>query len=110
FALIIDERPVEIGVLADGFHFLFAEGLGILLALPRLDLPTALAIVGSDAGHAEHRELLSHHVGALIFVDDHGLKSAASGQFAGPANRLDLLHFFAATNRLNVLRVDLIGG
>jgi hypothetical protein len=57
----VDERTVEVRVLQDFLLFRFAQGLGILLAVPRLDLPAAGSIPGIDAGHPLQRKLLADH-------------------------------------------------
>ena len=55
-----------------------AERLGVFLALPGLDLPAGLAVIGGDAGHALKDELLPHHVRPLVLLDDLRLEAAAA--------------------------------
>ncbi len=111
--LIVDQRAVEVRFLEDVPHLLFAQRLGILLALPRLDLPTARAVVGVDAGHPLQGELLAHSVGPLVLLNDHGFEAAAAGEPAGAAQRLHGLDAGRATDRLDVFgkdRVDSLCG
>ena len=75
--LVVDELAVEDRVLDDALELVFAERFGIFLALPRLDLPARLAVVGGHAGHALEGELLAHEVGALVLLEDLRLEAAA---------------------------------
>src|SRR5262249_14458433 len=100
--LIVAEGAGEIGAVENAVHFLFAERFGIALALPRLDLPAVLAVVRVDPDHALNLEFLAHAVGALVFLHDGRLESAAADVLAGPAQRLNRLHAIHAAGRPDV--------
>src|SRR6266853_3816578 len=111
--LIVDERAVEVGVLEDRVQLFLAHCLGILLALPGLDLPAGPAVVGLDSGHALERELLTHRVGALVLLDDGRLESAATRELPAAAQGGHGRHAGQAARGLQVLgdkTVDGLGG
>src|SRR5437763_873028 len=70
--LVVDEGAVEVGGLEDVFELVLAEGLRVLLAVERIDLPAVLPVVGVDAGHPLEDEFLPHHGGALVLLHDLG--------------------------------------
>ena len=89
---------------------ILAERLGVLLSLPRLDLPAGLSVVGVDAGHPAEGELLPDHVGTLALVEHLGFEAAAAVEFSRAANGLDGRETIAATDPLGVLADDLVHG
>src|SRR6185503_10675414 len=94
----------------DRLELLFAERLGVLLAAPGLGLPARRAVVGGGAGHAAEGELLAHHAGALVLLDELGLEAAAAVEGAGAAQGLHGLDALHAADRLDVAGDDLVGG
>ena len=107
---VIDECFVEVGVLHDLFHLLFAQRLGVFLPLPRLDLPSRLAIVGVDAGHALEYELLPKLVRTPALLYNPRFEAAAEDDLARAPQRrhgLDLVH---SADVREVFGDDLVGG
>ena len=108
--LVVEERIVELRVLDDPLDLIFTEGLGVLLSLPGLDLPTALSVPRVDADHAAEREFLADLVRPLALVLDLRLESAATVELSGAAQRVDGLDAFGAPDALLVFRDDLVDG
>src|SRR5204863_2480595 len=101
--------PVEVLVFDDALHLLLAQRLGVLLAVPRLDLPAGLPVVGGDSGHALNLKLLAHEVRPLVLLDDDGLEAAAAVELARAPQALDGLYALHAADGLDELGDDLVG-
>src|SRR5207244_1707111 len=102
--LVVEERVVELRLLDDALHLVLAERLGVLLALPRLDLPACLAVPGVDAGHAAENELFADQARALVLVDHPRLEAPSADEPAGAAQALDRLDPLRTADPLHVFR------
>ena len=90
-------------------HLVLAHGFRILLSPKGIDLPSQLAVIRIDGGHALKSEFLSHQVGTLVLLDDRRLESAAAHELSRApegANGLDLFH---AADSCDVFGDDVVG-
>src|SRR5262249_8987904 len=82
----------------------------ILLAIPGLDLPSHLAVVGVDPDQVLEQKLLPHLVCALVLLRHRRLESTATEILAGAPQGLDRVNLVKPANRLKVLGHDLVRG
>ena len=107
--LVMGELAVEDGVFDDVLELVLAEGLGILLALPGLDLPAGLPVPGRQAGHPLIGELFADEVRPLVLLDVLRLEAAAAAVLPGALEGGDGVDLLDSADLFGVLRHDLVG-
>src|SRR5215510_7812620 len=80
--LVIHEGPVEVRLFDSLFRLFFAERLGVLLALPGLDLESSLAVVRIDPYKTLERNFLAQHVRSLILLNDRRFETTTPSYLA----------------------------
>jgi hypothetical protein len=97
---VVEQRIVELGIFGDRLQLVFTERFGIFLALPWLDLPSCLSVVGRDAGQREVRRLVAHLVGTFVLLAVRRFESAAADEPARSTHCLKSLDAIGSSDCL----------
>jgi len=107
---IVNQRPIEIRIRHNRFHFFFTQSLRIFFSVPGLDLPARLSVISVNGSHTLKRKFFAHGISPLVFLSDDRLESATADILAGAAQCLYSLNLFHAPDSLKVTPDNLIHG